>query len=163
MFRAARHHPPPRNLSLPTLSHIVDGVFASGAEVINYPRQLRRAGIKHVLKLYRDEPYLPDDLTVLEIAIPDGQYIAKADLNRGVDFVMRQVVAQHRVLVMCAAGISRSPAFVMGYLLENSYDAREAYQLLCDNHPETKVHPKLWASLIQHFELPYTLDDVLDF
>ena len=75
----------------------------------------------------------------------------------------RQVAKGNRMLVMCAAGISRSPALVLAYLLENSYDAREAYSLLTENHPETKVHSKLWASLIDHFALPYSLDDVIDF
>ena len=151
------------NLAFPSLTHIVDGVFVSGAEVINTSRLLRRAGIKHVLKLYTGEPYLPSDLTVLELPIPDAQYILKATLNRGVDFIMRQVAADNRILVMCAAGISRSPALVLAYLLECSFDAREAYTLLLDSHPDTNVHSKLWSSLIDHYELSYTLDDVTDF
>ncbi|MBX3085747.1 MAG: dual specificity protein phosphatase family protein [Anaerolineae bacterium] len=162
-FRVAHPYTTTPSITFPTLNHIVDGVYISGAEVLNTPRLLRRAGIKHVLKLYQDEPHVPDELCVLEIPIADAQYISKANLNRGVDFIMRQVAEGNRVLVMCAAGMSRSPAFMLAYLLENSYDAREAYALLTENHPETKVHSKLWASLIDHFALPYSLDEVMDF
>lgn len=146
---------------IPHVDRIVDSVYIGNHRATNHAAQLRQAGIKHILKLYSDEPYFPRDFTVFENSIPDGQFVSRSTLNRGVDFVMRHVEQGHHVLVMCAAGISRSSTFVLAYLLESGYNIQDAYTILFSQHPEADPHPRLWESLIVHHDLRYSLDELL--
>ena len=64
-----------------------------------------------------------------DLSFPDAQSIPPSFLRRGVDFIAAEQAAGRGVLVMCAAGISRSPTFVLAYLVEKKgYDLREAFQ-----------------------------------
>ncbi|MBX3066433.1 MAG: dual specificity protein phosphatase family protein [Anaerolineae bacterium] len=146
---------------IPHVDHIVDRVYIGNHRATGYVAQLRRAGIKHILKLYSGEPQFPRDFIVLENPIPDGQFVSRAVLNRGVDFVLKHTEVGHSVLVMCAAGISRSSTFVLAYMLEIGYNIQDAYNILFAQHPEADPHPRLWESLIVHHDLHYSLDDLL--
>ncbi|MBX3083150.1 MAG: dual specificity protein phosphatase family protein [Anaerolineae bacterium] len=137
------------------------GIYISGHRATQYTTELRAANIKHVLKLYSDIPYFPHDFTVLENAIEDGESIPPNKLREGVQFVMEQVEAKRSVLVMCGAGISRSSTFVLASLLQLDYTLEDAYRLLKSQHSSASPHPALWNSLINHYRLPYRVEDVL--
>lgn len=145
------------------IDHVIDGVFIGSSRATAHAPHLRRAEIRHVLKLYEGGPFFPRDIIVYENPIPDGEFVPKAMLSQGVDFIMRQVYNNRRVLVACKAGISRSSTFVLSFMLESGYDLASAYDLLFTKHPEASPHPKLWESLIVHHDLKYTLDDVKNF
>ncbi|MCP4517435.1 MAG: dual specificity protein phosphatase family protein [Delftia sp.] len=83
-------------------------------------------------------------------------------MQRGVAFIKEQVEAGQAVLVVCGAGISRSSIFVLAYLLERGYHPREAWRLLHSRHPQARPLPKMWQSLLAHYDLPYTMRDVID-
>lgn len=119
-------------------------------------------GLTHVLKLYEDAPFWPDDFTVCDNALPDGVFLNLEQLERGVAFVKEQVDSDKTVLVQCGAGISRSSTFVLAYLVDRGYDLPEAWELLKAQHEQANPHPELWRSLISHYDLPYTLDDIAD-
>jgi protein-tyrosine phosphatase len=144
--------------------HVVDGVYIGGERAIDHVPELRTAGIKHVLKLYFDESdgdQWPDDFIICYNPLNDGQFVLPETLQRGVSFIKERVAAGEPVLVMCAAGISRSSTFVLAYLLERGYALRDAWQLLKEHHPEARPLPAMWLSLIVHYRLPHQVEEVL--
>lgn len=141
---------------------VIDGVYISGWRATDYQRELRAAGIFCVLKLYDGSPDFRSDFNALDMGINDGEYISKTTLARGAQYILREVKAGNRVLVMCGAGISRSSTFVLAYLLETGHDLGEAFALLRDKRPQADPHPMLWQSLIDHYALKYTLKDVME-
>jgi protein-tyrosine phosphatase len=143
------------------VNHIQDGVYISGYRATEYAPRLRAAGITNVLKLYEDIPYFPTDFVTFENPLNDGEPVAPEALRRGTDFILNCVLEEEAVLVMCVAGISRSATFVLSYLLRRGHDLRDAYRLLKAGRPQASPHPKLWLSLIAHYQLKYTLEDVI--
>lgn len=142
------------------IDHVIDGVYISGWLAANFQDELRAAGITRILKLYEDTPYFPRTFNTLENAIGDGELIPQEALWGGVDFILDNIYVGRSVLVMCGAGISRSSTFVLAYLLERGYDLHDAFILLRRAHPEANPHPKLWESLITHYQLKYRPPDI---
>jgi protein-tyrosine phosphatase len=148
-------------MTIPGVDHVLDGVFISGIQAHRAMDTLRTADIRHVLKLYHYEPHWPADFTVCENPVLDGQRLPPGTLERGVGFVREQVEAGRRVLVQCGAGISRSSTFVLAYLVESGLDLKAAFALLRQCHPQAWPLPALWASLLDHYALPYSMDEAL--
>lgn len=149
------------NTVLPYIDHVIDGVYIGSARAIWGADELRQANLKHVLKLYFYEPHWPKDFVVCDNPIIDGERVPTAALERGVKFVREQVEAGRPVLVQCGAGISRSSTFVLGYMIEAGHELRAAYKLLREQHPAAWPLPAMWLSLIEHYQLPYSSNDVL--
>ena len=143
------------------VDHVIDGVYISGWRATHFAGKLRAAGIVNVLKLYEDIPFFPADFNVFENTLDDGELIPPHVLDRGTQFVYEQAENGRPVLVMCGAGISRSSTFVLSYLLKKQYDLRDAFVLLKQSHPVAQPHPQLWQSLINRYQLPYRLDEVM--
>jgi dual specificity phosphatase 12 len=142
------------------VDHVIHGVCISGWRATQHDQALRGMGLTRVLKLYEASPYWPDDFTVCENALDDGELVPLALLQRGVYFIREHVQAGDPVLVQCGAGISRSSTFVLAYLLDQGYDLSDAWKLLKDKHPQADPHPQMWQSLINHYGLPYQLKDI---
>ncbi|HLY27274.1 MAG TPA: dual specificity protein phosphatase [Aggregatilineales bacterium] len=142
------------------IDHVAHGVYISGYRAIYSAQILREVGITHVLKLYEDGPYWPADFVVCDNPLPDGEPIPAEQLRQGVAFVREQVEAGRSVLVQCGAGISRSSTFVLAFLVDRGYDLKDAWQILKTNHSDANPHPALWYSLIAHYHLPYSTQDV---
>ncbi len=145
------------------LSPVIDGLYVGGGSVVFYADDLRQLGLTRVLKLYVSHPASPpwpDDLTIGENPVKDGMPIPPAALERGVAFIRDGLAAGEKVLVVCSLGVSRSPAFVMAYLLERGYDLPEAWRLLKTRYPPAAPRPAMWQTLLSHYRLPYTMDDV---
>jgi protein-tyrosine phosphatase len=143
------------------VDHVIDNVYISGLRATEQAWALRALNIRHVLKLYEDIPYFPADFQTYENVIEDGQIMPAGMLKRGTDFVVQQVEAGRPVLVMCAAGISRSSTFVLSYMVRQGYDLKDSFTLLRYHHPAANPHPMMWLSLISHYQLSYSLNDVL--
>ncbi len=142
------------------IDHVAHGVYISGFRAIYSAQALREAGIRHVLKLYEDEPFWPTDFIVCDNALSDGEPIPQDKLRRGVDFVKEHIASEQSVLVQCGAGISRSSTFVLAYLLERGYELPEAWRMLKANHEEASPHPAMWESLIVYYNLPFDVKEV---
>ncbi len=143
------------------VAHVIDGIYVSGFRATHFTAELQAAKITHVLKLYEGTPYFPSQFQTLENGLNDGEFIPMHVLRRGLDFLQEQVKAHNPVLVMCGAGISRSSAFILAYLLEKGYDLHDAYRLLRQAHPPAKPHYMVWISLISHYKLDYKLRDAI--
>jgi hypothetical protein len=144
------------------MDHVIDGVYISGWRATLMQDKLREANITHVLKLYESLPTFDPDFNVLDMPVEDGEPLIPELLKRGARFIVEQVDAGKPVLVMCGAGISRSATFVLAYMLERDHDLHDAYRLLHQNHPVAQPHPALWRSLIQYYDLNYTVDEAFD-
>ncbi|MBN1680346.1 MAG: dual specificity protein phosphatase family protein [Anaerolineae bacterium] len=153
-------HPPANRHAGSPFDHVAEGLYIGSARAADAANRLRRAGITHVLKLYAGSPFFPGDLVVLENALPDKQFVPADVVWRGVDFVLDHLNAGSRVLVVCTMGVSRSSTFVLAALLSRGWDLRTAFVRLCEAHPAARPHPKMWQSLLVHYDVPYTLKQV---
>jgi protein-tyrosine phosphatase len=144
------------------IDYVTEGVYIGGARAVDTAPQLRQAKITRVLKLYDWEPEWPADFVVCDNALEDGVFIPREKLDLGVTFITEQVNAGNRVLVACGAGISRSSTFVLAYLLTQGYMLPDAWRLLRERHYQAYPLPQMWESLIAHYALPHTLDEVLE-
>ncbi len=147
--------------SLPNLDYVIDGVYISGVRAMYSIGAMRDANIRHVLKLYYYEPYWPDDFVVCENPVIDGQRVPDEALKRGVDFINEQVQAKRPVLVQCGAGISRSSTFVLAYMIGAGHDLHDAFELLKAKHSPSWPLPAMWNTLIEYYDLSYSLNEVL--
>jgi protein-tyrosine phosphatase len=142
-------------------NHVLDKIYIGSLWAFSEHDALRSAGITSVVKLTRATVSGEDGFTILDIAFPDGWHIPDGYLRRGLDFVHDNEAAGHGVLIMCAAGISRSATFTLAYLVERGYDLHDAFKHLRECRPIVSPHPALWMSLLQFFDEPYSLNDVL--
>ncbi len=143
------------------VDQVVEGLYIGGGDAIPYAQALREARITRVLKLSPSEQAWPDDFLVFENGLDDNELVPPGCFERSAAFIREQREAGHNVLVACWAGVSRSSTFVLAYLVgELGYDLRDAWALLRARHPRAWPAPEMWTSLIAHFSLPYTLDDV---
>ncbi|MBN1285724.1 MAG: bifunctional nuclease family protein [Anaerolineae bacterium] len=144
------------------LDEVVEGVYISGARRMPDPAAFKALGITHVLQLHRANATWPDCLEVFDNQLEDGEFAPKERLARGVEFVKAQRAAGNKVLIACWEGISRSSTFVLAYLVDGlGYDLRDAWRLLRARHHKAWPARELWASLLAHYDLPYTLSDVI--
>lgn len=146
---------------IPDVDFVIDGVYIGSSRAIQAVDDLRHANIRHILKLYYYEPYWPQDFVVFENPVIDGQLLPRFALERGVNFIKEQVALGNPVLVLCGAGISRASTFVLGYMLETGHELHAAFRLLRQQHSTTWPLPAMWLSLIEHYQLPYSPNEVL--
>ncbi|MBN1285725.1 MAG: bifunctional nuclease family protein [Anaerolineae bacterium] len=140
---------------------ITESLYLGSQSAMAYAGALYEAGVTRVLELSISGPDWPADFVVLENAINDRQIVPKARLESGVNFIREQIAAGHKVLVTCTFGVKRSPVLALAYLVSvQGYDLRDAWTLVRARHPSAWPSPELLESLLVHYELPYTLDEV---
>lgn len=143
------------------VDEVVEGLYIGGTDAIAFAEALRAAGVSRVLRLSPHEQHWPDDFVVFDNALEDNAVVPQGHFERGVSFIREQRDAGHKVLVACWAGVSRSSTFVLAYLVSAlGYDLREAWERLRARHRRSWPAPEMWASLLAHYDLPYTMDDV---
>jgi len=146
---------------IPGLSHVLDGIYIGKARVVYVADALRQVELIHILKLYEDAPHWPDDFVVCDNELPDGVLIPPTKWQKGVEFLRACAAANQPVLSVCGAGQSRSVIFVLAYMVEQGHTLPDAWSHLKQHHPDAFPNPYLWLSLIQQYQLPYTLTEVL--
>ncbi len=150
---------------IPDVDHVLDGVYIGGVRraALHIP-ELYDAGITHVLKLYASLPHWPwpDDFVVCDLPIEDEMCVEKEKLHYGVSFIKSCVAADQPVLVTCEMGISRSATLVLAYLVERGYNLHDAWRLLRARHCRSGPAGALWCSLLECYQLNYSMDDIWD-
>ncbi len=151
-----------RMAAVRVVDEVVPGLYISGIDAASHASVLHQEGITHVLTLYLDsELRWPDGVVVFDNALRDGQFVPRERLARGVEFIREQRKAGAKVLVSCWAGISRSSTFVMAFMVQElGYDLHDAYKLLHARHSRSWPEPEMWASLLEHYQPPYSMTDV---
>lgn len=140
---------------------VVEGLYISGIRRRPLLDDLRRNGITHVLRLYSSVVDWPDDFVVFDNPLEDGARVPMGTFDRGVDFIRQARAEGHGVLVLCWEGMSRSSTFVLAYLIDDlGMDLPDAWRLLRERHPKAWPAFQMWSSLIAHYNLPYTMNDV---
>ena len=136
---------------------VAEGIAVAGWRDAVDQTALEAAGLEAVLQLY--EPGgVPQGFRfarwVLQLPLRDAEPIPPALLRKGVEFITGQRSAGRRVLVTCAAGLSRSPTLVAAYLHEQGMDLLSAYQCIQQHRPGIVPHPLLVQSLVDYYGLP---------
>ncbi len=137
------------------IQSVYPGIYLGGADAMRLPT------IQAVLRVDDEgEHQQPtDDLPYLYLPVEDGVFIDKATLMQGTAFIHR--FRQHHVFVHCQAGVSRSVTFILAYLIEyEKMSLAEAYTRIVSARAIAYPHPELLSSLIQHYGLPYSMEDI---
>lgn len=122
-----------------------------------YRDKLDENGITAMLQLAVHQPHPGIDTYFLPIT--DAEPIPEGALPEGLAYIDEQRAAGRKVLVACAAGISRSATFCVAALKEaEGLTLVEAYHDLRRRHPISAPHPALWTSLCDYYadEPPYS-------
>jgi len=143
------------------LTEVTNMLCIGGSWLAAEPATLREAGVESVLKLCESPKGWPPGFALYDASFPDGEPIPGVLLDELVAFVRDEIESGHRVLVVCGEGISRSATIVLAYLVSSGMTLPEAYRLLRMAYPKADPHPVLWASLLEHYDLPYTWLDIL--
>jgi hypothetical protein len=146
---------------------VVDGIAIGGLRDVMNHEMLRGEGIEALLQLGGSERERPSDplppylLAALPLPVMDARALPPELLRQGLDFIGAQRAQDRKVLVACGAGISRSAAFVVAYLHEQGMEIDEALRTVIREHPVALPHPALLRSLIEYYQLPRTVPELL--
>jgi len=94
----------------------------------------------------------------LYLPVEDGVPLPADVLRMGVEFVRLEKALGRKVLIACAAGISRSSAFAIAALKEEErLPLLDAFRQVRTMHPDALPHPAIWQSLCDYYaeEAPY--------
>lgn len=161
------------------ISCITDFLYLAGARGVRAPL-LRELGITMVVNTTVELPLLPlDGIEVVALRIQDA---VGQDLESHLDEITDRIEVERekggRVLVHCVAGVSRSPAVVLGYLVKYArMSLRMAFQQVRSSRPcvrpnagffrqliafEEKIHGSASVAMVTHAELNLSIPDVCE-
>ncbi len=117
----------------PWFSPITDSLTLSACPLLEHVEKLKAQGYGAVLSLVEPsevEPHLfgvpakPEDwrkagIEFLNLPNPDMTPVRDEDVERGVEFLHRNISLGRRVLVHCQAGVGRSASIVICYLIKH--------------------------------------------
>ena len=112
---------------------------------------LQSTGIDAMLQLaeWVEQP----GIASLYLPVQDGEPLPFHLLRRGLAFITTHHAEQHRVLVACGAGISRSAAFATAAIKEiESLGILDALRAVKHAHPQAMPHMALWESLCTYYQ-----------
>src|SRR5271166_194047 len=98
-------------------SKVTDNIWLSGRKPASSLWNANPAGITHVLNVSTEEPYLQaEGITYMDCPFHDGSEIPADKFAACMAFLSFASENGGRILVHCAAGISRSPVIVASFL-----------------------------------------------
>ncbi|MDQ7025815.1 MAG: dual specificity protein phosphatase [Anaerolineae bacterium] len=139
---------------------VYDGLYISGIEAIRKQKMVKDEGITAIVRLdtgtYGNFEWSRHFFNVLHEPFLDGDYIPEGVIPKITKFIHEQVENDGVVLVHCAMGVSRSTSLTIAYLIEyEGMSLAEAFGTIRENRTQAFPHPKMFASLISHYKLPY--------
>lgn len=115
---------------IPSVSEIIPNkLYLGNRKVPHHPDLLERFVITHILELTdngktRNDPSKIPSIRVLQLTVTDTlgshESLTPSLLQQGVDFI-ESSCKNGTVLVHCTAGVSRSAAMIVYYLIHNSH------------------------------------------
>ena len=139
-----------RTLNWTEYSEVLPGLFIGGEGSV-YEKRLDKENIKTVVNMALeivDEPV--DNVDMYKIGIFDSEYSPNGVWVAAAELINNAVKKGDRVLVHCAAGISRSVTAIIAYLmLYRGIGWTEAYLTIRKSRPAAYPHPALMTSLIR--------------
>jgi hypothetical protein len=143
------------------ISEVTSQLFIGKAKLATNADVLHQLGITSIVKLYDAPPIWPSGFMLLDTPFEDGTMVASEVFQRSDQFIGEEIAVEHKVAVVCGAGISRSATVILSYLVSSGMPLHEAYLLVRSKHTYIEPHPKLWLSLIEHHRLGLSLQEVL--
>lgn len=144
--------------------HIYENIYVGESIAMKDQTAVRDEGITVVVRLDeipREYGQWEDSFTLLDMPIPDGEYLDGEVIDTITNFIHQQVEAGHKVLVHCHMGVSRSVSMVMAYLIAyEGMTLAEAFGILREGRPSAYPHEMLLVSLIDRYNLPYDISTV---
>ncbi|XP_042887935.1 dual specificity protein phosphatase 18-like [Penaeus japonicus] len=133
------------------VSVILDWLCLSGARAVRQAR-LRELGITCVINCTVELPAVPlDGVEVVTVPVSDA---AASNLSSYMSDIADKIEDERRrggrVLVHCVAGVSRSPALVLAYLVKHcDMSLREAFQHARKARPNIRPNAGFFSQLIE--------------
>ena len=121
-----------RNIGERGMAEVLPGLFIGSAKDSVNLEELRRNGITHVVSVHDAAKKEFRELRYLILHLPDSDHQNMTKYIREVnDFIHSARLGNGRVLVHCIHGISRSPFFLLAYLLSTcNASLEEAHKVL---------------------------------
>lgn len=134
-----------------SLSQITTNLFLSGADVPLNASLVSQKGITLIVNatLSHTCPTYPG-VECMRVPVPD---LPSARLGDHFDRVAERIHGNRAggTLVHCAAGMSRSPALVMAYLMRyRGVTLRQAHRWVQDIRPYVRLNSGFWEQLLQY-------------
>lgn len=133
------------------LSEILPSLFLSGADGAQNAPLVSRTGITLIVNATLSHaPAPPPGVEVLRVPVSD---LPCARIDRHFDRVAERIHGNRngKTLVHCAAGMSRSPALVMAYLMRfRGASLRQAHALVRDRRPHIRLNRGFWEQLLTY-------------
>ncbi len=89
-----------------------------------------------------------DGITVHRLNHRDGDPWSVKDIRHALEFVAEQI-CKGNVLIICAAGMSRSVSMTVGYLVMTGWDSISALNHVKKVHPDAAPVPKMLAAVLK--------------
>mmetsp|Transcript_6718 Transcript_6718/g.15498 ORF Transcript_6718/g.15498 Transcript_6718/m.15498 type:complete len:254 (-) Transcript_6718:1176-1937(-) len=134
---------------------VIPGLYQSNWRGAENLERMKKLGITHVLStLSPDENLFPRDLVYLNLAFEDDEKVdPTAFLELACDFIS-QTMEVGACLVHCNAGISRSSALTLAYLVKRrGFTLREALRALRERRPIAWPNQGFMSRLIDMEEI----------
>ncbi len=103
------------------LSYIIDGIYLGSEFAATDVELLTQHQITAVLSLQAEAIYnhlYPNHFLYKNIPLHDGQSIDSTVFEEALAFIQQAQQENRKILVHCAAGVSRSPSIVAAYLMQ---------------------------------------------
>ncbi|MDX1992759.1 MAG: dual specificity protein phosphatase [bacterium] len=143
---------------------VYDGIYVGELEAVDNQAAVRAEGITAVVRLDEHDcssGQWNDAFALLDMPIPDGEYVDSDTIDTITDFINQQIEAGGKVLIHCHMGISRSVSMAMAYLIAyEGMSLAEAFGTVRDGREVAYPHEMLLISLIDRYELPYDTHSV---
>lgn len=130
---------------------IRDWLWISGYPEASSPKLVQANGIGAMLQLF--ESFDSEGIVTHFIPVNDGISLTKGMIREGIDFIHQQYDANHRLLVTCGKGISRSVTFSIIALIEiEGLSMEEAYRVIHAIHPKALPDHIHWQALAEFYD-----------
>jgi predicted protein tyrosine phosphatase len=127
------------------VNRVLDRLWIGDARDLRSP--LQKLGFSAVLDLRDSSVGSPDDVAVLKIHNRDGDPWSVPQVHEAIGFI-DAYIRQSKVLVVCAAGMSRSASMVIGYLVRGGWDEASAFEAVRNARPKIAPVPAMLESVL---------------
>lgn len=146
------------------INHIYKGIHISGSKVLQQQDRIRELGIAAIVRvdsLDRANAQWEKSFALLDMPFNDGFAVPPIVFSKVTQFIHEQVQAEQKILVHCHMGVSRSVTMVLAYLIEHEkMSLGQAYHVVVTGRPIAYPHDALINSLVVHYRLPYTPEQI---